>query len=198
MTMRIPLFPLNTVLFPGGDLDLRIFEQRYLRMVSDCLRQEAPFGISLIESGQEVGGLAIPCRVGTLVRIVDWEQHTNGILGITVHALQRFNIIDYEADAIQLLYAEVELLDNVPAVPLSERFQPLAELLLRILEQLGDSAKLSHPQPEDASWVGCRLAELLPLPLREKQRLLEINDPIARLHLLHRMLQPGSNTPPSP
>jgi Lon protease-like protein len=73
----------------------------------------------------------------------------------------------------------------------------LAELLLRILEQLGDSGRPQHAQPDDATWVGCRLAELLPLPLREKQRLLEIGSPTARLQLLYRMLQPGADTPSS-
>jgi Lon protease-like protein len=197
MTMRIPLFPINTVLFPGGHLDLRIFEQRYLRMVSDCLSRDAPFGISLIDSGPEVGGPAVPCRIGTLVRIIDWAQRPEGLLGITVHGEQRFAIADYEADAQQLLHAEVTLLDNAPSTALGEKFQPLAELLLRILEQLGDSGRPQHAQPDDAAWVGCRLAELLPLPLREKQRLLEIGSPTARLQLLYRMLQPGADTSPS-
>jgi len=194
--MRIPLFPLNTVLFPGGHLDLRIFEQRYLRLVSDCLSREAPFGISLIDSGQEVGGLAIPHRIGTLVRIVDWERRPDGLLGITVLGEQRFAIIDYEADPKQLLYAEVSLLANVPSATLSEKFRPLADLLQRILKQL---ANPDTPQPlhlDDAAWVGCRLAELLPLPLREKQRLLEIDNPMARLQLLYHMLQPGTDTTP--
>lgn len=197
MTMRIPLFPLNTVLFPGGDLNLRIFEQRYLRMISDCLTRDAPFGISLIDSGEEVGGLAVPCRIGTLVRIVDWEQRPEGLLGITVRGEQRFAIVEYEADAHQLLHADVTLLDNAPSTALSEKFQPLAELLLRILEQLGDADRLQHAQPGDATWVGCRLAELLPLPLHEKQRLLETSNPTTRLQLLYHMLQPGADLPSS-
>lgn len=194
--MRIPLFPLNTVLFPGGDLDLRIFEQRYLRMVSHCLRENQPFGICLIDEGQEVGGLAVPCRTGTLVRIIDWEQRSDGLLGINVHAEQRFKVIDYAADAQQLLYAEVTLLDNVPAVAVGERFQPLVELLLRIQDQLGEAGAAPPDQIDDATWVGCRLAELLPIPLRAKQRLLEVNDPMTRLQLLQRMLQPDAGQPP--
>ncbi|HEX5512855.1 MAG TPA: LON peptidase substrate-binding domain-containing protein [Gammaproteobacteria bacterium] len=190
--MRIPLFPLNSVLFPGGILTLRIFEQRYLRMISDCLTNEAPFGICLIRKGVEVGDAATPFKVGTLARIVDWNQRADGLLGITVQGERRFAIVAQEADPDQLLYAQVNLLEEMPAAPLTEDFQPLAELLRRIFDQLDDSDKPKGQHPNDAAWVGCRLAELLPLPLRHKQRLLETDDPIERLQLLHRMLQPDT------
>jgi len=190
--MRIPLFPLNSVLFPGGILTLRVFEQRYIRMVSDCLTGDTPFGVCLIRKGVEVGDAATPFRVGTLARIVDWGQRPDGLLGITVQGERRFTIVAHEADPDQLLYAQVNLLDEMPGPPLAEDFQPLAELLRRILEQLTDDDKPKEQHPDDAAWVGCRLAELLPLPLREKQHLLEIDDPTERLHLLHRMLRPDT------
>lgn len=191
MNMRIPLFPLNTVLFPGGRLMLRIFEPRYLRMVSDCLASEKPFGVCLIRSGREVGSIAEPFGIGTLAHIIDWEQRPDGLLGITARGDRRFSVGQTEADAQQLLHADVTLLEPEAATPLSQEFHPLAELLQRILEQLG-STGLAKPEPmrNDASWVGCRLAELLPLPLRDKQRLLEVNDPVERLRLLHHLLKP--------
>ncbi len=191
MSMRIPLFPLNTVLFPGGTLTLRIFEPRYLRMVSDCLANQRPFGVCLIRSGREVGSIAEPFGIGTLAHIVDWEQRQDGLLGITARGDRRFSIGQTEADAQQLLHADVTLLEPDAATPLAPEFRPLAELLQRIHDQLG-STGLAKPEPmrDDAGWVGCRLAELLPLPLRDKQRLLEVGDPSERLRLLHQLLKP--------
>lgn len=191
--MRIPLFPLNTVLFPGGTLTLRIFEQRYLHMVSECLQQEAPFGVCLIRQGEEVGSVATPHRVGTLARIVDWEKGKDGLLGITALGEQRFRILDLAADERQLLYANVQPLPEPAQTPLQAELQPLAVLLQRILEQLSPAGQRMRPQPDDASWVSYRLAELLPLPRRDRQRLLKINDPSERLLLLQRILQPEAS-----
>jgi len=191
--MRIPLFPLNTVLFPEGILELRIFEQRYLHLVSECLRQESPFGICLIQAGKEVGAVATPHPVGTLARIIDWEKRTDGLLGIRVQGGQRFRIIDSAADSQQLLYADVHLLDEPSQPSLNEELQPLAQLLQRILGQLGSDNLPAPPQLDNPSWISCRLAELLPLPRHQKQRLLEIDDPNVRLRLLQRLLQPKTS-----
>ncbi|NLO79974.1 MAG: peptidase S16 [Xanthomonadaceae bacterium] len=189
--MRIPLFPLNTVLFPGGTLTLRIFEQRYLQMVSECLRQDSPFGVCLIWRGEEVGEAAVPHRVGTLARSVDWEKGKDGLLGIVAHGGRRFRILDFAPNAQQLLYGNVELLPELEQVPLSPQHRPLADLLRRSLELLAPAD--SGQQLDDANWVSYRLAELLPLPRREKQRLLQCNDPEQRLTLLQRLLQPATD-----
>jgi Lon protease-like protein len=188
--MQIPLFPLNTVLFPGGTLALRIFEPRYMRMVSDCLKGDAPFGVCLIRSGSEVGTAAKPYRIGTLARIVDWEQRPDGLLGITARGERRFSVGQCQMDAQQLQHAEATLLDEAPPTEIGPDFQPLVELLQRIIDQLGGAYAPQQGRDGDAGWVGYRLAELLPLPLRDKQRLLEVSDPIQRLRRLHRMLQP--------
>ena len=186
-----PMFPLEIAMLPGEELPLRIFEPRYLRMVSDCLANQRPFGVCLIRSGREVGSIAEPFGIGTLAHIVDWEQRQDGLLGITARGDRRFSIGQTEADAQQLLHADVTLLEPDAATPLAPEFRPLAELLQRIHDQLG-STGLAKPEPmrDDAGWVGCRLAELLPLPLRDKQRLLEVGDPSERLRLLHQLLKP--------
>ncbi len=189
--MRIPLFPLNTVVFPGGEIQLRVFEPRYLRMVSDCLRRSEPFGLCLIREGCEVGMAARPYRVGTLARIVDWEQLPDGLLGITARGERRFAAINSQVDAMQLVTAEIELLEEPPLITLPEQFAPLRELLQRILEQLPAKAR-QQPRYDDADWVACRLAEILPLPLRDKQRLLELNDPLERLQQLQQLLRPSA------
>lgn len=189
--MRIPLFPLNTVLFPDGVLRLRIFEQRYLQMVSECLRQDTPFGVCLIWRGEEVGSAATPHRVGTLAHIVDWEKRQDGLLGITAQGGQRFRVLEFAANQQQLLYATVELLPEPAPAPVDAEFQSLADLLQRILEQIAPApAQPAYLQPEDANWISYRLAGLLPLPRRAKQRLLRTNDPKQRLLQLQRLLQP--------
>ncbi len=172
MSMRIPLFPLNTVLFPGGTLTLRIFEPRYLRMVSDCLANQRPFGVCLIRSGREVGSIAEPFGIGTLAHIVDWEQRQDGLLGITARGDRRFSIGQTEADAQQLLHADVTLLEPDAATPLAPEFRPLAELLQRIHDQLG-STGLAKPEPmrEMGKRATRMLLEFIANPDREIERL---------------------------
>ena len=193
MTTRIPLFPLHTVLFPGGPLPLRVFEPRYLGMISRCLQQGTGFGVCLIREGDEVGGGAKPYHLGTFARIVDWEQRSDGLLGITVHGERRFVIRHQETDAQRLLLADVEFVDEYPPVSLPFEHHDLGILLRRIREQLGGAYTVAEPQYEDAGWIACRLTEILPLPLRAKQRILEIDDPLERLSCLREQLQGGDD-----
>ena len=92
--VTLPLFPLHTVLFPGGLLPLRIFESRYLDMISDCLRNDRGFGVCLISAGREVGDGAECFDVGTLARIQDWDSTPDGLLGIIARGEQRFDSLD--------------------------------------------------------------------------------------------------------
>src|SRR3569623_49234 len=115
--LHLPLFPLNSVLFPGGVLPLRIFEPRYMEMVSVCMKEQSGFGVSLILSGKEVGEAATTYEVGTLVNIIDWDQRDDGLLGITVQGQQRFRIHATNVRSSQLVMAEVELLDEAAALP---------------------------------------------------------------------------------
>lgn len=190
MTRRtLPIFPLQSVLFPGGPLSLRIFEARYLDMVCRCLREESGFGVALIREGSEVGEAAEVYDVGTLGYISYWEQRKDGLLGITVTGAQRFRIIESAVQENQLRVAEVELLPVATPVPLPERFQHLTALLMRILDELGHPYVTLPRKPEDAEWVSGRLAELLPLPLEQKQHLLQEGDPLVRLARLEAMLE---------
>jgi uncharacterized protein len=187
--MRIPLFPLNTVLYPGGPLKLRIFEPRYLEMISDCLRSDCGFGVCLIRDGAEVGSAAIPENVGTLARIVDWEQRRDGLLGITIVGTQRFRLREHAVNAHQLLMGESEPLPEPEPIQLPAQFAPLQALLQRIIEQLDGPYRDLTANYEDSCWVGYRLAEILPLPLRAKQELLELQDPLERLEMIHRLIE---------
>lgn len=185
---RIPLFPLHSVLFPGGVLPLRVFEPRYLDMVSDCLKQEMGFGVCLIRDGSEVGRAATTHELGTLGAISYFQNHKDGCLGITVRGMQRFRIIEQTVLPNQLTIATIELIPNEAPQPLPEQYQEITALLQKIIEQLGHPYITLPKHYEDASWVSSRLAELLPIPLAVKQDLLRLDDPIKRLSCIAALL----------
>lgn len=177
----LPLFPLHTVLFPGGVLPLRIFERRYLDLVADCLRNDRGFGVCLIRSGHEVGEAAEAFTVGTLARIQDWDNTPEGLLAITVRGERRFRVLESGVRVDQLSVARVEWLEEPPATALPLEYAPLARLLERLLDDLDPPFKDIQRELDDAGWVGARLIELLPLDPLEKQALLELDDPLRRL-----------------
>ncbi|MBK5935559.1 LON peptidase substrate-binding domain-containing protein [Halorhodospira halophila] len=193
MDDELPLFPLRTVLFPGGRLELRIFERRYLDLVTYCLRNDnTGFGICLIENGGEAGLPARPHAVGTEVRIIDWDQRSDGLLGITVEGQRRFEILERQTPTGKVQQAQVRWLTDPPAPQLEAELRPLADLLERILDQIGGLYGAMPRQLDDAGWVSARLSELLPIPTEAKQQLLEIDAPEERLELLRRALEQDS------
>jgi uncharacterized protein len=183
MTTDVPLFLLQTVLFPGGRLNARVFEKRYLDMITACLKTDRPFGVCLIKRGNEVGPAAEPHDVGALARVVECDMDKPGILQIVVRGTERFRIRETRIRKDQLLVADVEPLTDTSATIVG-RHERLIDALKRVLEQAGDDAYFAPPQWQDAAWVSGRLAELLPLPLGLKQALLEIDDISRRLDVL--------------
>ena len=188
----IPVFPLGTVLFPGGPLPLRIFEPRYLDMVSDCLRNERPFGVCLIRSGSEVGEPAEPHRTGTLARIVDWGRDDRGVLTIEAVGETRFRIIETRAAPDRLLLGSCESIAETRGGVPSE-YEPLARLARTLTERLAPRYRHTPPPPDEdsadaAPWTGYRLAEILPIPMPHRQHLLELDDPVARLRRIDRVV----------
>jgi hypothetical protein len=181
---RLALFPLNTVLFPGGLLPLKVFEARYLDMISDCLKNDRGFGVCLIRNGHEVGAPAEVHSVGTYVTIVDWEQRPDGLLGVLVHGDRRFRVQDTRVQPGGLITAEIQYLDREQQAVLPEEFRSLSDLLQRIMNELGEPYDRLAIHYDLAGEVGARLAELLPLELGIKQQLLEMNDPLSRLFAL--------------
>ncbi len=191
--MRLPLFPLQTVLFPGGVLPLKVFEQRYIDMTKDCLARDVPFGVCLITRGEEVarpGANGVPevSGVGTLARITTWDMPQLGILRVSTEGGARFAIERHAVEPSGLLVGEVKVIAAEPKVALTEAQQPLARLLEVIAARVGPSNFPSALDYADASWVGYRLAEVLPLPLPIKQSMLEINDAAVRLSVLQKFL----------
>ena len=187
-TLRIPLFPLSTVLFPGSLLPLKIFEQRYLDMAAACMKENTPFGICLIEKGNEVGETATPHAIGTLATIGNWEMEQLGILMITAHGGRRFRIIESSVGANNQLEASVELLAETGPTPLPPERQRLVPLLRRVVDDLGNERLPEPHRYDEAEWVGFRITEVLPIQNLAKQKLLELDDPLARLEILEKYL----------
>ena len=178
----LPLFPLQTVLFPGGPLSLRIFEPRYLELVRDCTSKDSEFGICLLDDSDESSQSTAPYRIGTTARIVDFFTMEDGLLGIRASGGDRFLIHNTSIRENGLLSGEIDRLPAEPKVLLNDQFLLLRTVLERMLEQVGALyPSFGERELSDATWVGYRLAELLPLRPAEKQQLLELEDAERRL-----------------
>jgi uncharacterized protein len=192
MLPSIALFPLNIVLFPGGPLPLRIFETRYLDMVRSCMRGDRRFGVALIREGGEVGP-AETFDVGTMAKIIDFHQLSDGFLGLSCVGEQRFRIVTRSSQADGLNLAQIDWVAAEPTIPVPERHSRLAELLKSVLPELGEVYAGIEMHLDDAAWVGHRLAEILPIAATEKQFCLELADPIQRLDVLSPLAQGPAN-----
>ena len=195
--MQLPLFPLNTVLFPGGTLPLRVFEARYVDMVRAAMRAGTTFGVVLIGDEQhEVGNANVStAAVGCRARIDDWDMAQLGVLQISTTGTERFVIVDRKVAADGLILATVVPLEAEPAVSPPDEAAPCVALLRAIVEQI-DADGSGAPPPiarpyrfDDATWIGNRLAELLPLPRPVKQGLMASSDAVARLATVTQFLR---------
>jgi Lon protease-like protein len=158
----LPLFPLRTVLFPGGLLPLKVFEQRYVEMTKACLRDERPFGVCMITKGEEVAQAAgdVPefADVGTLARITNFDMPQLGILHLQTEGLTRFQVRRHAVDASGLVIGDVTAIAEEPHQRLTELYAPLAKILELIAARLGAQNFPAEVHYDDASWVGYRLA----------------------------------------
>jgi hypothetical protein len=185
----LPLFPLGTVLFPDGVLPLKLFEARYLDMAARCMRTNAPFGVCLIQEGGEVGVPAVPCEIGTVARIVGWDMSEPGLLFITTRGGERFRVLERHIQSDRLQSARVLMLDEPPVQPVPEHLSGALPLLEAIVEDAGEEMFPPPYRFDDATWVGYRLAEILPIPGKARQRLLELDDSVSRLEIIFSYLQ---------
>lgn len=183
----IALFPLNTVLFPGGRLPLRIFEQRYMNMAKACLRDGQPFGVSLILEGNEVGAPALPADVGCLARIATWDMPQLGVLEVLAVGERRFRIAERRVQDDGLQRARLFVLEEETDGPVPADCRRCVTLLERVIEQ-APALFEDPPRLDSCAWVAARLAEALPIPNSTKQALLELNDGRIRLERINRLL----------
>jgi Lon protease-like protein len=182
--VRLPIFPLKTVLFPGGLLPIRVFEQRYMEMVKDCLKDDHAFGICSITSGEEVGAPAAYAPVGTIAKITKWDMPQLGILTLVTEGGSRFNVLEREITAAGLSLADVALLQEEDIERAIEPPPLLVELLEKLIERVGEEHFPATRHFDDPNWVSYRLAEILPIKLTVKQKLLEVNDSEVRLRVI--------------
>lgn len=182
--LDIPLFPLNTVLFPGGHLGLKIFEQRYLDMAAVCLREHTPFGVCLIAEGSEVGAPAVPHAVGTLATIASADMPQLGILLVSLRGGAKYRIRERRVEADGLQRASVDVLPEAAAQGVPDNRSGLVTLLRSVAADAGPERMPPPYAYEDAGWVGHRLAEVMPVQPLAKQKLLELEDPLQRLEIL--------------
>ena len=203
--LNIPLFPLNTVLFPAGVVPLRVFELRYTDMVRDCLREGTPFGVVNIVrgSGAKTASAQEHHIVGTLATVIDFDMHDPGVLLIAVQGGQRFKVLDTHAKNNGLIRADVELIDSEATAPVPEALDACVKLAMQISQQLEEQFAEAEkagvkpfvfplPKPyqfEEAGWLANRYAELMPLEQRQRQMLLEMLDPVARLRWVYDFLK---------
>lgn len=187
-TELLPLFPLNSVLFPSMVLPLHIFEERYKLMVNNCLAQDRPFGVVLIYSGNEVGGSAIPHPVGTLARIARWEWLPDGRMNILIVGERRFRIVDFAKPELPYLEGLIEYWDDEPAehpdLPtLMDRVRNTFIDYLTLIMSLADQAlPISQLQlPDDTTMLSYQIASNLQIEMNERQGLLEEPSAVARL-----------------
>lgn len=185
------------MLFPGAYLPLRIFEQRYIDMVRDCSASGSCFGVCLVNKPKQKGQASSHLRIGTTAEICDFSTLDDGLLGIVARGRQRFVIQSTRMRDNALLMADVDLLAEPKPIEVPEEYSVLSLIAGRLMEQLAPNFPEFRPDDlQDASWLGYRLSELLPLENQEKQTLLQITDPLDRLQVLLEVLprfqEPGS------
>ncbi len=185
----LPIFPLQTVLFPGGRLPLRVFEARYMDMASECLKSGQPFGVCLIKEGREVGTPAVPESIGCSARIIECDMQQLGVLNVVTRGERRFRILSREANAQGLVCADVEWLAPEEEAVVPDEYAGCVTLLKMIAEDSRFAALSADAHYESATWVSYRLSEVLPIPARVKQMLLELTGSVPRLQVLHGFLK---------
>ncbi len=205
----LPIFPLNTVLFPSGVLPLRVFEARYMDMVRDCLRDGSRFGVCLIAQGNEVsrkpGEAAVPEAVGCFAEILAWDMRDLGVLHIRTVGRERFRILESHVQSNGLVRANVEPIAVDAPAPVALEHRECVALLARLIAELEEKRDTAEAPPEpgaldsfpfhepyalhEAGWVANRLCEVLPVPLKAKQKLMELESGHERLAIVDTYLR---------
>ena len=188
--MKLPLFPLSTVLFPGCVLDLQVFEARYLDMIARCMKQGTGFGVVCILEGSETGDIEPDIAgIGCEARVSDFQKQENGLLGIRVEGGRRFEVLNTELQRDNLLVADVHWLDEIPEQPLQEEDQDLLALLKALAEHPMVAALNMNTEVTGQQSLANQLAYLLPFAEEDKVDLLQVDDPQQRLDGIQALLE---------
>ena len=181
---NIPLFPLHTVLYPDGRMPLRIFEPRYVDMVSECMKTSRGFGVCLIKQGSETGLAATCFDIGTYAEIIDFSRQPDGLLTITIEGKRRFRVLQTALRRNNLLTGEIAWVSAEQAGETSEEYASLRELYLHIVDNFETLYAHENHTSVSPALLSYRLAEFLPLANGAKQEVLETNDTGERLALI--------------
>lgn len=196
--LNMPLFPLSTVLYPGGVLHLQIFEVRYLDLMKRCLREGTPFGVISLLDGAEVRNPSekiVLATVGTLAKIEHCEALTPALLKIHSVGTQRFRLHNHTQERAGLWMGEVELLDKDPAVSVPDYLKDSADTLSEVIHSIEAQGREPHEMPfqspyllDDCGWVSNRWCEILPLDKPTRLQLLSLDNPLLRLEVINDIL----------
>jgi len=184
---NLPIFPLRTILFPDSKLPLRIFEPRYIDMVSRSMREDSEFGIILSRESTDPK-MFETYDTGTLAKIIDWDQGGDGLLGITTIGTQKFRLKELNKQEDGLNIGSIERIEKEGDYKPLKEFTHLVELLQAILDDVNIYGN-DEKNFDSASWISYRFAEILPLRIEDKQKCLEIDDPIIRLNFLEPLIK---------
>ena len=188
--MKLPLFPVSTVLFPGCVLDLQVFEARYLDMIARCMKQGSGFGVVCILEGSETGDIEPDIAgIGCEARVSDFQKQDNGLLGIRVEGGRRFEVLNTELQRDNLLVADVHWLDEIPEQPLQDEDQDLLALLKALAEHPMVAALNMNTEVTGQQSLANQLAYLLPFAEEDKVDLLQVDDPQQRLDGIQALLE---------
>ncbi|TYC59471.1 peptidase S16 [Marinobacter sp. BW6] len=187
--MNVPLFPLNSIVLPRGRIPLQLFEPRYIDMLTRCLKEDRGFVVVLLQEGGEAGRTAAFYDIGTYVRIIDFQQLDNGLLGITVEGESKVSVVRSWQQEDGLNVGDVEYLVEEAESEVPERFSELPSVLKALFRHPVIRDLNMDIDYGDARDVGWRLTELLPLDKQEKQKLVELQDPLERLSRLQGLLE---------
>lgn len=187
--MKTPLFPLNSVVLPRGRVPLQLFEPRYLDMLAECMKTDRGFVILMLKSERETDTEADFYDIGTYVRIVDFRQMDNGLLGITVEGEGKVVVVKSWREPDGLNMGEIEWLMQEPGGTVPPEYDELVSVLRALVQHPVVKELDMEIDYTDMRDVGWRLTELLPIDKHEKQRMVELTNPLERLEILHDIIQ---------
>ncbi len=186
--MNVPLFPLHSVILPGGKIPLQLFEPRYIDMLTRCMKEDRGFVVVLLRDGRETGSTALFYDIGTYVRVTDFQRLDSGLLGITVQGESKVAVVKCWQEPDGLNIGDVECLMLEDSVDVPQEFAELPDILRALCRHPVVNNLDMTVDYDDARDVGWRLTELLPLDKDEKQRLVELQNPLERLERLQGLL----------
>ena len=185
---QIPMFPLKSIVLPGGLFPLRIFERRYINMVKNCLKNETGFCITLVRAESDNGYITNIYNYGCYVKIIDWNQLEDGLLGITVEGIKKVHVLESSLDEDNLLQGSIEDIEVEKEYMLPQKYLSLSKFYKKIYPNIKDFISFKKERYADATWVSYRLTECLPLDSSTKNKLIALDNAFDRLDKLNEIV----------